>query len=428
MSDAPTDLSRGRVDAHHHVWDPARRRHRWLDPPGMAPIRREFDLKELAAAAAPCGVDRTILVQVLADLDETREFLDLAAGWSGEPVVAGVVGWVDLTAADVADRIAELRDGPGGDRLVGIRHLVQDEPDRDWLTRPDVLRGLRAVAEARLAVDLLVRPPQLASAVRAVRTVPTGRYVLDHLGKPDLAGAGFDGWAGDIRRLADAGETAVKLSGMVTEVPPGQPVTRRLTRYAATVLDGFGPNRVMMGSDWPVCLLAASYAEVVAVADTLTAGLTDTELAAVRAGTAAAWYRLAPAGPQPSPANRTVWSASAAPVHRRSPAASSLSTPASAPSPTTASVTVVRAPTRAPAPTVERRTTAPSPTTAPSSRTEASTVAPGPTTAPAATTEPPCTIADCATRAPDSTSATPTGPGSAALGSRPRTRSAEPST
>lgn len=262
----------------------------------MAPVRRPFGLDDLAAAARSSGVVATVLVQVLPDEEETREFLALAATTpvADQPVVAGVVGWVDLAAADIADRIAQLRAAPGGARLIGLRHLAQDEPDPDWLTRPAVLRGLRAAAEAGLAYDLLVRAPQLPAAVAAVRAVPEGRFVLDHLGKPRVP-AGLTGqWRHDIRALAETGRTAVKLSGLVTEADPARPWPGQLRPFVEVALDAFGPERVMCGSDWPVCLLAASYAETTDLAEQLTSGLTAGERSQIRAGTAVRWYGLRP--------------------------------------------------------------------------------------------------------------------------------------
>lgn len=272
----------------------------------MALLRRRFDLADLTAVAGPAGVRATVLVQVLPDAQETVEFLALAAAssatatatWAdgadpgGGPVVAGVVGWLDLTTPGVGDRIARLRDSPGGDQLVGVRHLVQDEPDPDWLTRPDVLRGLRAVAAAGLVVDLLVRPHQLAAATRAVHAVPDGSFVLDHLGKPPVAEGLLTPWSVRVSELAATGRTAVKLSGMVTETARGQEPVVQLRPFTAVALEVFGADRVMTGSDWPVCLLRSSYAQTLAVTDVLTDQLSPPELTAVRGGTATRWYGL----------------------------------------------------------------------------------------------------------------------------------------
>lgn len=281
-----------RIDAHHHIWELARRPQGWLDPPDLAPLRRDFTLGDLAPQSALARVDATVLVQVLPDLAETAEFLATAAG---SDLVAGVVGWADLTAPGVADVLTALRAGPGGDGLVGVRHLVQSEPDQEWLNRPDVRRGLRAVDAASLAYDLLVRPHQLPAAIATVRALPGLTFVVDHLAKPPIATGELEPWASGIRELAREPNVFGKLSGMVTEAGP-QWTVARLRPYTDVLLDAFGPARVMVGSDWPVCLLAATYAEVYRAAERLSAGLSPRERADVFGGTAIRAYRLPTVG------------------------------------------------------------------------------------------------------------------------------------
>ena len=280
------------IDTHHHVWDLAVRDQPWIEP--TWPIRRTFTLADLSGPAEAAGVEATVLVQTVLDPAETLEFLALAAA-STSPRVAGVVGWVDLTRPDVADALAALAAAEGGDRLVGIRHQVQGEADPRWLCRPDVRRGLRAVGEAGLAYDLLTLPHQLPAAVETVRALPDVRFVLDHLSKPPIARGELRPWADDLRDLAACPNVAAKLSGLVTEADWTGWSVRQLRPYATAALDAFGPDRLMFGSDWPVCLLAAgSYGEVVDVARRLTDHLTATERAEVFAGTARRWYRLPP--------------------------------------------------------------------------------------------------------------------------------------
>ncbi|MFE0629180.1 amidohydrolase family protein [Streptomyces sp. NPDC058864] len=279
----------GIVDAHHHLWDLSVRDQDWITGERLAPLRRDFSLADLEPEAKAAGVTATVLVQTVTVAEETPEFLALAAG---SDLVAGVVGWTDLTDPAVADRLAALRELPGGERLVGIRHQVQGEPDPQWLLRPDVLRGLRAVADAGLVYDLVVLPHQLPAATRAAGLVPGLVFVLDHLGKPPIAGGALHPWSEDVRALAARPNTACKLSGMVTEADWDTWTAADLAPYAATVLDAFGPDRLMFGSDWPVCRLAASYAEVVDTARTLTGGLADAERREVFSGTARRVYGL----------------------------------------------------------------------------------------------------------------------------------------
>lgn len=276
------------IDAHHHVWELSRRPQRWLDPPLMAALRRDFTLGDLVPEAKAAGVDRTILVQVLPELEETLEFLEVAAG---SDLVAGVIGWADLAAPSLPDVLADLGAARGGGHLVGIRHLVQSEPDPEWLNRADVRRGLRAVAAAGLTYDLLTLPHQLPAAIQTARAVPELTFVLDHLSKPPIASGQLEPWVSWLRELSREPNVFCKLSGMVTEAGAGWTVGR-LRPYADTVLDAFGPSRVMFGSDWPVCLLAAGYPVVCVAARRLTAGLSPDERADVFAGTAARAYRL----------------------------------------------------------------------------------------------------------------------------------------
>jgi L-fuconolactonase len=226
---------------------------------------------------------------VLPDAEETAEFLTLAAS---SDLVAGVVGWADLTAEDVADSLDALRRGPGGELLVGIRHLVQAEADPAWLNRPDVRRGLGAVADADLVYDLLTVPHQLPAALATVRALPELTFVLDHVSKPPIASGEQEPWAARVRELAAEPNVFCKLSGMVTEADCRTWTTDDLRPYADVVLDAFGPSRVMFGSDWPVCLLAASYRQVVRTTEELTSALSAAERAEVFGGTAARAYRL----------------------------------------------------------------------------------------------------------------------------------------
>ncbi len=279
------------IDAHHHVWDLAVRDQPWLAGPDMAPIRRTFTVDDLRPAARAAGVEATVLVQTVTVAAETPEMLAVA---DADPLVAGVVGWTDLTSPAVADEVARLAGGPGGARLAGIRHQVQSEPDPDWLRRPDVIRGLRALAAAGLAYDLVIVPHQLPAAAYAAAAVPDLTLVLDHAAKPPVGGD-LGGWAAAVRALAAQPNTTCKLSGLVTEAPPGTAVGE-YAAVADVVLGAFGAERVMFGSDWPVCLLASDYAGVMALARSLTAGLSATERAAVFGGTAARAYRLGRTG------------------------------------------------------------------------------------------------------------------------------------
>jgi L-fuconolactonase len=288
------------VDAHHHVWDVAARPQPWLDTDAsLAPLRRSFLLPELIPQAAAVGVTASVVVQTVVEPGETPELLSLAA--SG-PLVAAVVGWTDLASPAVADALGELAAIAGGQRLAGIRHPLLTEPDPGWLDRADTRRGLSALAAAGLAFDLVLRPGQLPAAVRAAASLHDLRFVLDHLGNVEASRPQPDqDWAAAFIALGKLPNTVCKLSGIFSVPPPAADPgsggdladpTSHLRPYLDLALDSFGPDRLMFGSDWPVCTLNASYADVVTAAVTLTDGLSDPERTAILAGTARAVYGI----------------------------------------------------------------------------------------------------------------------------------------
>lgn len=282
MTTATTD----RIDAHHHLWDLDVRPQGWATE--FPEIDRTFTIGELEPQLVAARVNGTVLVETVNVAAETAELLALAAT---TPVVRGVVGWVDLTSPDVSERIAELRSSPGGERLVGLRHQAQLEADPLWLNRTDVRRGLAAVGEAGLAFDFLIRENQLPAAIETARQAPEVRFVLSHLGKPSIATGDHEPWSTHLADLATSENVACKLSGMITEASPTWSVAD-LEPYAAHALAVFGPDRMMAGSDWPVCLIRADYATVWSANEELVAQLSPAEQQAVLGGTATTWYGL----------------------------------------------------------------------------------------------------------------------------------------
>jgi L-fuconolactonase len=277
------------VDAHHHFWDPARADYPWLTG-DFSPVRRAFGPADLVPRLAARGVNRTVLVQTRSSVDETREFLVLARATS---FIAGVVGWVELTDRGAADEIARLRSGPGGRWLVGIRHQIQDEPDPDWLGRSDVRTGIAAVGAAGLVYDLLIRPEHLPAAVDLARAQPHTRFVVDHLAKPPIASGALEPWSSQIRPLGELGNVSCKLSGMTIEADWAGWRSADLRPYVDHVLDVFGPGRLVFGSDWPLCLVAATYEQVYDAASETLDSLSASERAAVFGGNATEIYDLA---------------------------------------------------------------------------------------------------------------------------------------
>ncbi len=309
------------IDAHHHLWDLSARDQPWLAQPGLAALRRDFLLPELEPIAHAEGVTSTVLIQTVTEAGETPEMLALAAG---SDLVAGVVGWVDLAAPGGTDVIGALRDLPGGTRLAGIRHPVLFEPDPHWLARPEVLRGLAAVAAAGLVFDLVVTPDHLPDAVAAAASLPELTFVLDHLGNPDVVPAVDEQWAGSVRALAALPNTVCKLSGILGVPAPDAPdaadtvngadpeaagpgphtaaSVAHMRPYYQIALEEFGPDRMMYGSDWPVSTLGSPYARVIGAARLLTADLSIAERSAIFSGTARRVYDLSdPAGAAENP-------------------------------------------------------------------------------------------------------------------------------
>jgi L-fuconolactonase len=276
------------VDAHHHFWDPATADYPWLTDE-LATIRRAFGPADLAPELDAAGVEGTVLVQTRSSVDETVEFLATAAA---TPFVRGVVGWVDLTDPGVGDVLARLRAAPGGKRLVGIRHQAHDEPDPDWLVREHVVRGVAVVGGAGLAYDLLVRERELPAALALARRLPDVRFVVDHLAKPRIASGELEPWATRLAEFRELDHVACKVSGMVTEADWSSWIRRDLQPYVDRVLDVFGPDRLLFGSDWPVCLLAGGYADVVGAARATLGELGERDREKVFGGTAEAVYRL----------------------------------------------------------------------------------------------------------------------------------------
>ena len=278
-----------RVDAHHHFWDPTRATYPWMVGDALDPVRRPFTPDDLAPELAAHNISGTVLVQTISSEDETREFLELA---DRTDFIWGVVGWVDLTSADVGDRLDALIGATGGNRLVGIRHQVHDESDPEWLGRADVRRGLVAVRERRLTYDLLMRARELPAAIDTVRALPDLQFVLDHIAKPRIADGKDPEWQQRMPALAAFPNVAVKLSGMVTEANWSSWTPADLRPFVASVVDWFGAGRLMFGSDWPVCLLATSYDGVVSGLEEALGPISPGDAARIFGLNAVSVYRL----------------------------------------------------------------------------------------------------------------------------------------
>lgn len=276
-----------RVDAHQHFWQNGFFDDAWRHAPGLEPLRQDRLPEHLAPELARTGMDRTIAVQTLHDVGETRWLLELA---DHNPWIAGVVGWVDLTAPDCEAQLLQLTPHP---RFAGIRHVTQDEPDDDFIVRPDVLRGLRVLECHRVPFELLFHVRHLRHAATLAAELPGLPLVLDHLAKPRIAAGDMADWLSGLRAAARHPNVSCKLSGLVTEAQWQGWKPADLEPYVREALSAFGPERCMFGSDWPVCRLAATYQQV---HDALHAALGDLSSAdedSIFGGAATAFYGLA---------------------------------------------------------------------------------------------------------------------------------------
>jgi L-fuconolactonase len=281
------------VDAHHHLWDPDIGEYPWMTG-DFAVLRRRYDLADLLPHLLTNGVSATVVVQVRADLAETVELLELC---TRTEIVVGVVGWADLTAADIGDQIDTLRAGPGGQHLVGLRHGAADEPDPLWLLRDDVDNALRVLADRGLTFDLEITPRELAAADTLTQRHPRLRFVVDHGAKPPISEGWRQDWADGISALAQNSNVWCKLSGLITEASWTTWTPADLQPYVDHLLRAFGAPRLMFGSDWPVCELAASYDQVLAATNRSLATLTDDERRKIFSHNALCFYQPPDASP-----------------------------------------------------------------------------------------------------------------------------------
>ncbi len=272
------------IDAHHHLWHYSASEYDWIDD-RMAALQRDFLPADLGAELATAGVDGAVTVQARQTLDETRWLLELARSCKA---IRGVVGWAALAAPDFEDSIAGLVTDP---KLVGLRHVVQAEP-KGFLDHPTFNRGIRALQKTGMAYDLLIVESQLEEAIRFVDRHPRQTFVLDHIAKPRIAAAVIEPWRTQIRELSRRGNVSCKLSGMVTEDSWSSWSMESLRPYFDVVVEAFGPHRLMAGSDWPVCLVAASYSQWWQVLHDYFADFSKDERGAIFGETATRIYNL----------------------------------------------------------------------------------------------------------------------------------------
>ena len=273
------------IDAHQHFWQLSKPfDYEWLKKPVHAPICRDYLPADLKPHMNAVGVQRSIFVQTQHNIEENRWVLGLA---EQHPFIAGVVGWVDLKSAACEAQVEEFK---RHSKFVGVRHVVQDEPDDDWIVQPDVLRGLRVLEKHRVPFDLLFYVKHLKHAATLGRLFPGLPLVINHLAKPQIKTQRFDGWTEHLRAAARMPNLYCKLSGMITEADWQHWKPADLKPYVQTALEAFGADRCMFGTDWPVCELAGSYEQVFHALVEALGPISTTERAAIFGGTATRFY------------------------------------------------------------------------------------------------------------------------------------------
>jgi len=275
-----------RIDSHQHFWRYRPETHGWIDE-RMGVLKRDYLPEDLEPLLRARGVDGCVAVQAAQTLDETRFLLDLS---DRHAFVQAVVGWVDLCSPEVERQLAVLARHP---RFKGVRHIAQSEPDDRFLVREDVVRGIAALEPFGLVYDILIFARQLPAAIELARRLPRQRFVLDHLAKPEIATGRTSPWKEQVRELAASPNVLCKLSGMVTEAAWTRWTAADFRPYLDVVFEAFGPDRLMIGSDWPVCLLAGDYGTVLGLVEDYMAGRPAAEREKVLGGNATRFYRIA---------------------------------------------------------------------------------------------------------------------------------------
>jgi L-fucono-1,5-lactonase len=273
------------IDAHQHFWRYSAAEYSWIDD-SMAPLRRDFLPEELGREMTRTAVDACVAVQARQSIDETRWLLALA---DAHAHIAGVVGWFDLQSPDVW---ADLDRSASHPKLVGVRHIVQSEADDRFLMRPAFLHGIAQLEAFGLAYDLLIYPRHLPCAVEFVSRFERQRFVLDHLAKPNIRGGERETWARDLRRLAAYPLVYAKLSGLVTEADWTHWTADQIGPYLDVAFECFGADRLMIGSDWPVCTVAADYGRTLDVVRNYLSALPAADREAVLGGNAQRFWKL----------------------------------------------------------------------------------------------------------------------------------------
>jgi L-fuconolactonase len=278
-----------RIDSHHHVWDLSVREQGWMVGEALNPIKRNFSINDLRQAITGCGIDKTVVVQTVTNYDETPELLELA---DTDDLVAGVVGFLKIDAEDAIAHLDSYQSLRGFKYLVGIRDIAHDYEDVKYLSKPQVIKNVQELGKRGLVYDLLTKTPHMRAAIDLVKACPNTKFVLDHISKPYIAKADMQPWADQITELASFENVVVKVSGLFTEADWKNWKKEDFWPYLDHITKSFTPNRMMFGSDWPVCLLAATYKQSIDLVEEFTSKFSESEKNAFWATTANKAYGL----------------------------------------------------------------------------------------------------------------------------------------
>ena len=278
-----------RIDSHHHVWDLSVREQGWMVGDALNPIKKNFSINDLRQAITGCGIQKTVVVQTVTNYDETPELLELA---DTDDLVAGVVGFLKIDASDAISYLDKYESMRGFKNLVGIRDIAHDYEDVKYLSKPQVIKNVQELGKRGLVYDLLTKTPHMQAAIDLVKACPNTKFVLDHISKPYIAKGEMQPWADQLAQLASFENVDVKVSGMFTEADWKNWKQRDFWPYLEHITNSFTPARMMFGSDWPVCLLAATYRQSVDLMEEFTKSFSEAEKNNFWAGTANRAYGL----------------------------------------------------------------------------------------------------------------------------------------
>jgi L-fuconolactonase len=278
-----------RIDSHHHVWDLSVREQGWMVGEALDPIKKNFSINDLRQAIAGCGIEKTVVVQTVTNYDETPELLELA---EDDELVAGVVGFLKIDSGDAISHLDKYESMRGFKHLVGIRDIAHDYEDIGYLAKPEVVENVQELGRRGLVYDLLTKTPHMQAAIDLVKQSPGTQFVLDHISKPYMAKGEMQPWADKLRELASFENVVIKVSGLFTEADWKNWKAEDFWPYLEHVTNLFTPARMMFGSDWPVCLLAATYRQSIDLMEQFTKSFSDAERKDFWAGTANRTYNL----------------------------------------------------------------------------------------------------------------------------------------